>query len=176
MRPALLALAASVALALPLAAQQPSAAPVPPPAQPAFSVDSAAVVTVVRTIFNGMRTRDTALMRAQFHFSATLRSANYDRTGKAVISEDGVNDWISGVGGAPPAMVIDERLGTPVVQVDGNLASVWVYYELYVSDRFSHCGADQFTLGRTPDGWKIIGVADSRRRGPSCAQNLPKGS
>jgi hypothetical protein len=159
-----------------LAAQQPSGAPVPPPAQPAFAVDSAAVVTVVRTVFNGMRTRDTASMRAQFHSSATLRSANYDRTGKAVISEDGVNDWISGVGGAPPTMVIDERLGPPVVQVDGNLASVWVYYELYVSDRFSHCGADQFTLGRTPDGWKIIGVADSRRRGPSCAQNLPKGS
>ena len=99
-----------------------------------------------------------------------------DRAGKAVISEDGVNDWISGVGGAPPQMVIDERLGPPVVQVDGNLASVWVYYELYVSDRFSHCGADQFTLGRTPDGWKIIGVADSRRRGAGCAQNLPKGS
>lgn len=169
-----LALFATLLLAPPLAAQQP-AVPVAPPPQPAFAADSAAVHQVIQNIFNGMRTRDTALMRAQFHPSATMRSASYNRTAQAVIEDDGVADWLTGVAGAPATMLLDERLGPPQVAVDGNLASVWVYYEFWAGDRFSHCGADVFTLGRTAEGWKIVFVADSRRR-TGCAQNLPKGS
>lgn len=166
-------LTATLLLAAPLAAQQP--VPTPPPPQPQFAADSAAVHQVVTNVFTGMRTRDTTLMRGQFHPSATMRSAAWDRTARAVIEEDGVNDWLTGVAGAPAALVLDERLGPPVIHVDGNLATLWVYYEFWAGDRFSHCGADVFTLGRTAEGWKIVFVADSRRR-TGCAQNLPKGA
>ena len=168
-----LALSAGL-LASPLAAQQPTA-PVAPPPQPPFAADSAAVHQVIKNIFTGMRIRDTTLMRAQFHPSATMRSASYNRAALAVIEDDGVGDWITGVAGAPATMVLDERLGAPQITVDGNLASLWVYYEFWAGDRFSHCGADVFTFGRTAEGWKIVFVADSRRR-TGCAQNLPKGS
>lgn len=160
-----------------VAAQQPTAPQGPPP-QPAFATDSGAVMQVVKNVFTGMRTRDTALMRAQFHADAPMRSAMYkpSPTGpQAAIDADGVADWLTGVAGAPAGTLLDERLGPPTVHVDGNLATVWVYYEFYLGDRFSHCGADLFTLGRTADGWKVIFVADSRRRA-GCAQNLPKGS
>jgi hypothetical protein len=173
-----LLLAASALAVSPLAAQQPAQqpAPVPPPPQPAFAADSAAVMQVVRNLFTGMRTRDTVLMRAQFHSSATMRSAAYDRNAKAEIKEDAPGEWIGGVASAPANLFLDERLGPPVVHVDGNLATVWVYYEFWLGDRFSHCGADVFTFGRSAEGWKVVFVADSRRRGASCAQNLPKGS
>ena len=167
---------AVLAFAGTLAAQQP--APPAPPPQPPFGADSAAVMKVVHDLFTGMRTRDTTLMRAQFHPAATMRSAGW-KPGpgglQAVIEEDGVADWLGGVAGAPANLLLDERLGPPTVQVDGNLANVWVYYEFYAGDRFSHCGVDLFTLGRTAEGWKVIFVADSRRR-TGCAQNLPKGS
>lgn len=169
-----LVLSAVLLLASPLAAQQPTA-PVPPPLQPAYAADSAAVHQVIRNIFTGMRTRDTTLMRAQFHPSTAMRSVSYNRAAQPVIEEDGVTDWISGVAGAPATTLLDERLGPPAIEVDGNLASLWVYYEFWIGDRFSHCGADVFTLGRTSDGWKILFVADSRRRS-GCAQNLPKGA
>lgn len=158
------------------AAQQP--APQGPPRQPPFAADSAAVMDVVGRLFNGMRTRDTALMRAQFHPEAPMRSVSWrpSATGPvAVVQADGIADWLGGVASAPDTLLLDERLGAPSVQVDGNLASVWVYYEFWLGDRFSHCGADLFTLGRTAEGWKVIFVADSRRR-TECAQNLPKGS
>lgn len=174
---ALIASTASLTLSASLAAQQP-AAQTPPPPQPAFAADSAAVAQVVKNVFNGMRTRDTTLMRAQFHPSATMRSAAWkpSPTGpQAAIEEDGVIDWLTGVAGAPAALLLDERLGPLSIQVDGNLASVWVYYEFWAGDRFSHCGVDQFTFGRTAEGWKIVFVADSRRR-TGCAQDLPKGS
>ena len=170
------ALLIATLFAVPVAAQQP--APQGPPRQPPFAADSAAVMQVVANLFNGMRTRDTALMRAQFHPEAPMRSAAWRPSPAgpvAVIQADGIADWLGGVAGAPDTLFLDERLGMPSVQVDGNLASVWVYYEFWLGDRFSHCGADLFTLGRTNDGWKVIFVADSRRR-TECAQNLPKGS
>jgi hypothetical protein len=169
-----LALFAGLLLASPLAAQQP--APTPPPPQPAYAADSTAVMQVVKNLFNGMRTRDTTLMRAQFHPSATIRSAAYDRTAKAVIREETPSDWLGQVASAPAELFLDERLGPPTVRVDGNLATVWAYFEFWGGDRFSHCGADVFTFGRTTEGWKVIFVADSRRMGASCAGNLPKGS
>lgn len=165
-------LSALVLLALPagLAAQNP-AAPAPPP-QPAYSADSTAVVAVITRLFDGMRARDTATMRAQFHEAAVLRSASF-RQGQHVIEADGIGDWINRVAGAPADLLLDERLGPFEVRVDGNLAAVWVYYEFYAGDRFSHCGVDAFHFGRVVNGWKILAVSDSRRR-QACAQSLPK--
>ena len=159
-------------LALPgmLAAQTPAAPAAPP--QPAYSADSAAVVAVIAKLFAGMRTRDTAAMHGQFHEAAVLRSASM-RQGQSVIEADAIGDWLNGVAGAPADLLLDERLGPPEVRIDGNLAGVWVYYEFYAGDRFSHCGVDAFHLGRAADGWKILAVSDSRRR-QGCAQSLGK--
>ena len=60
--------------------------------------------------------------------------------------------------------VLDERIRNPLVRVDGPLATVWVDYSLYLGDRFVHCGVDAFHLVRTPAGWRIIDLADTRRR------------
>lgn len=165
-----LALAAALLLPATLLAQQP--APVAPPPQPAYRADSAAIQMVVTQLFNGMRTRDTASMRALFHEPVAMRSVAY-RQGKAVVEADGVEDWLKSVAGAPDTLLLDERLGPAEIRVDGNLGSVWVYYEFYVNNKFSHCGVDNFQFGRTDAGWKIILLADSRRR-DGCTKSLTK--
>ncbi len=162
---------AAVGLVLPalLAAQTPAPAPAPPP-QPPFAADSAEIRQVLTRLFDGMRTRDTAAMRAQFYEGAAMRSA-FIRQGKNTVEADGVEDWLKGVAGAPPDLLLDERLGPPEIRVDGNLGNVWVYYEFYAGGKFSHCGVDNFQLARTDAGWKIILLADSRRR-QGCAMSL----
>lgn len=162
---------AAVALALPaaLAAQTP-ASPPPPPPQPAYAADSAAIHQVVTRLFDGMRTRDTAAMRPLFGADVAMRSVGY-RQGVPIVEADGVEDWFKGVAGAPADLLLDERLGPPEIRVDGNLGNVWVYYEFYAGGKFSHCGVDNFQFGRTADGWKIILLADSRRR-QGCAMSL----
>ena len=78
-------LAIVLLLAVPLAAQQPAAsAPLP---QPSFSADSGAVMRIVGDLFQGMRKRDTTMMRAQFHPSAAMRSAANTRTGMVVSAD-----------------------------------------------------------------------------------------
>jgi len=162
---------AALGLMLPsiLAAQTPAPAPVPPP-QPAYAADSTAVHQVLVRLFDGMRARDTAAMRTLFHEPTAMRSA-FVRQGKNTIEADGVDDWFEGLASAPADLLLDERLGPPDIRVDGNLANAWVYYEFYAGGKFSHCGVDNFQLGRTDGGWKIILLADSRRR-QGCAMSL----
>jgi len=117
---------------------------------------------VVRRLFDAMRSRDTAAMRAALHPEARLVSAG-TREGVPVVTTVSPDRWISGVAGAPDG-VLDERLRNPVVHIDGGLASVWTEYTFYVGDRLSHCGVDAFHLIRLPEGWRIIDLADTRRR------------
>ncbi len=163
-----LVLAVCLLLPAALAAQQPT--PTPPPPQPAYATDSAAIHQAMVSLFDGMRSRDTAAMRSFFHEPAAMRSA-YVRQGQNTISSDGIDAWITGVAGAPAGLLLDERIGPPEIRVDGNLASVWVYYEFYAGDNFSHCGVDSIQYGRTEAGWKIILLSDSKRR-EGCSKTL----
>jgi hypothetical protein len=58
---------------------------------------------------------------------------------------------------------LDERISSPEVRVADNLATVWARYELYVNDKYNHCGIDAFQLVKTDIGWKISAIADTRR-------------
>ena len=126
----------------------------------AQSPDHDAAYAVVTKLFDGMRTRDTASMRTAFAPGASLQSVA--ATGQ--VRTDAIDAWIGSVASAPAGLVLDERLGAPVVQVNGNLATVWVEYWFFAGDRFSHCGFDAFVLAKTAGAWRILSVADTRQR------------
>jgi hypothetical protein len=120
------------------------------------------VLAVVQQLFDGMRVKDTAKMRATLHPDARLIATGV-REGTPFASLVAPTQWFSGVASAN-ASKLDERLRNPVVQVDQGLASVWTEYTFYVDDRLSHCGVDLFHLVKLPEGWRIIDLADTRRR------------
>jgi len=123
--------------------------------------DHAAVLQVVKRVFDGMRTRDTALMRAQFEPSARLLSID-KKSGAPRVQVSDPGGWIAAVArGTGPAW--DERIFDPVVELDDNIAHVWAYYEFWRGDQLSHCGYDSFFLVKLGDEWKVSQVADSRR-------------
>ena len=47
------------------------------------------------------------------------------------------------------------------VMVHNRIAVVWGKYNLWINDKFSHCGVDAFTLLKTDAGWKISSVSYS---------------
>lgn len=130
-----------------------------PAAVQAQTPDHDAAYAVVTKLFDGMRVRDTASMRAAFADGARLQSV-----GVAGIRNDAIDTWINSVASAAPGLVLDERLGDPIVQLSGDLASVWVPYWFFAGERFSHCGVDAFVLARQGGAWKILSVADTRQR------------
>lgn len=121
--------------------------------------DHEAAYRVVTTLFDGMRARDTTVMRASFVPNASMQSLT--PTGVRFETIDG---WIKSVSGAPVGTLLDERLANAVVHVDGNLANVWVDYWFFIGDRFSHCGVDAILLAKQDGEWKIFSVVDTRRR------------
>jgi hypothetical protein len=125
----------------------------------AQSSDHDAVRAAIKQIFDGMRTRDTAAMRATFDSSAALRSV-----GARGVRSDDVDAWIASVATAPAGLVLDERLGEQRIELEGALATVWVRYHFYAGDRFSHCGVNAFILAKRGDAWKIVAVVDTRQR------------
>jgi hypothetical protein len=125
----------------------------------AQAADHDAVYLVVTSLFDAMRTRDTATMRSVFAPGAVLQSVSGPQ-----IRTDEINAWIASVAGAPAELVLDERLANPVVQVSGALATVWVDYWFYAGERFSHCGVDAFILAKIGADWRILSVADTRQR------------
>ena len=132
---------------------------VPTSALSAQSADHDAAYAVITRLFDGMRARDTASMRAAFAPGASLTSVS-----ASGVRNDAIDAWIASVASAPAGLVLDERLGARVVQVSGDLASVWVDYWFFAGERFSHCGVDAFVLARLNGMWRIVSVADTRQR------------
>ena len=48
------------------------------------------------------------------------------------------------------------------VKIHNRIAVVWGLYNLWINDKFSHCGVDAFTLLKTEQGWKISSLSYSR--------------
>jgi len=124
--------------------------------------DADAPVTVVRQLFDAMRARDSAAVRRTFHPEGRLMSVVRDREGNPVVQTTPVDAFVKAIGSA--AKFLDERISGVEIRQDEGLATVWAQYAFYADSTFSHCGVDAFQLARTADGWKIIHVADTRRR------------
>lgn len=130
-----------------------------PVRETASSTARDSVYAVVTRLFDDMRARDTASMRAAFAPGASLTSVS-----SAGVRSDAIDAWIASVASAPAGLLLDERLGDSVVQLSGDLASVWVDYWFFAGQRFSHCGVDALVLARLGGRWRIVSVADTRQR------------
>ena len=142
-------LAGLLLLSAPLAAQE--------------APDRDAILAVTRRLFDGMCAGDSAMVRSTVHPKLFLASS-FMRQGTATIQvDDGPDGFVKAVG-TPHAEVWDERVAHELVYQDGTLAAVWMDYTFYVGDKKSHCGVDAFLIAKEGTEWKIISLADTRRR------------
>lgn len=132
------------------------------PAQ-AQAVDAAVEMKVVRDVviklFDGMRARDTLVMKSTL--APVVQMYGVSRDGE--ITATGPEGWLRSIGGSPSGPVLDEVLHDIEVRVDGHLATVWTYYDLFAGDRFVHCGYDAIQLIKAKGEWKIVAIGDTRR-------------
>ena len=119
------------------------------------------VLAVVNAVFEGMRKVDSAMVRPLFHAKARMITVDSRSPGARI--EESVEGFIRSVGG-PRTEVFDERLSNVKTMIDGSLASVWADYKFYRGTTLNHCGVDHFLLVKEGNAWKIIELADTRRR------------
>ncbi len=130
-----------------------------PPAVRAQDAESVAIVALVDQLFEGMRTKDTAMMRSLFVPQARMVGVGRD----GAVRADPIDGWLAGIGRAPATTVLRERTWNHEVKVDGVIAQAWMDYDLFIGERFSHCGVDAFHLLKINGAWKIATVMDTRR-------------
>ena len=121
--------------------------------------ERSAVLATVQKVFDGMRTRDTALLKSAFDTSARL--VGVTRRGTPALTLLTPARFAAAVAGAKAGDVWNERMIDPEVKIDGNIAQVWTYYTFHLNDKFSHCGIDAFMLVRVGDAWRITQLADT---------------
>lgn len=130
-----------------------------------------AAITVVKTLFDGMRAGDSTILRAVLHPEAHLQSSFTNKEGIPVLRGGSIDAWVKSVG-TPHEQVYDEKIWSYKVRVDGNMASVWTDYTFYLGEKLSHCGVNAFHIVNTADGWKVAHITDTRRK-KDCITAVP---
>ena len=129
----------------------------------------AEVLAVVNRLWEAMRTNDSSMARSVFDSSAQMVRI-IDRNGTRFVQWQRPDGFVRAIGTAREPWI--ERMYSPEVRIDGNLASVWTWYDFSIGGAVSHCGYDSIELARLLDGWKIIYIADTQQR-TGCEQ--PRG-
>ncbi|AMR30317.1 hypothetical protein A0256_02240 [Mucilaginibacter sp. PAMC 26640] len=117
----------------------------------------------ITTMFDAMRKGDSTMLRSVFAPGLVFQGLKPQKDGTVILMNENPNDFLKSIG-TPHKEVYDERITWGDIKVDGPLASVWTPYKFYLGGVFSHCGIDFFQLMKTPAGWKIIYVIDTRRK------------
>jgi cyanophycinase len=127
---------------------------------PAASVQEREIVQVVQRLFDAMRQADTASIRALHHPDARVFTAPMAAAGALRVMD--VDGFVRSI--AASQARADERMAEPEVRVDGDIATVWTYYDFFSGETFSHCGTDAVQLGRDAGTWKILQITWNLKR------------
>jgi hypothetical protein len=138
-----------------------AAAPLRAQARPAVPDDSAAVVAAVQRLFDGLARRDTASLRALLLPGTRFVSVPADRPDAVPRMESDAAALDRLARGRERLL---ERMWSPVVRVEGPIATVWAPYDFHVDGRFSHCGVDTVTLLHTDGRWRIASLVYTVQR------------
>ena len=124
--------------------------------------EEAAVRAAIIEVFDGMRTKDSAMVSARLVEGVVLNRAG-ERDGEPVLSASGAQGWLAAIA-QPSDVILDEQIWDVEINVDGRLATAWMKFAFFRSGEFSHCGVNAMMLFKDNDGWKIFGLADTSRR------------
>ena len=122
---------------------------------------------IVGIFMDGYKAGDTIKMKSVMHPNMTMQRAYVNEGQENVLMYVKSSDLLKYAATAGKELVWEEKLTDYVVNSDGNVAHVWVSYEYFKDGKFSHCGANSFTLVYTDESWKILNLIDSIRIG-SC--------
>jgi len=125
--------------------------------------DRHAALTTVQSLFNAMAEKDAeAAKRLLVEGGAVVdvRQAP-DAPSSTQVRTRTHEEFAQGLPAIEPPIL--ERMWSPTVKVEGDLAMVWTPYDFWIDNELSHCGIDVFTLVRTDEGWRIATITYSVR-------------
>jgi hypothetical protein len=109
------------------------------------------ITGTLQRLFDAMAKRDVAGVRAVFIANASVIAI---RSGK--LSASNSEEFANRLATSADAWI--ERIWSPVVKVQGNIAMLWAPYDFHRGGKLDHCGIDSVSLARSEGGWKIASL------------------
>jgi len=118
---------------------------------------------VVEDFFIAFHAKDTITLKEWCHPEIIMQTIANTKEGNK-LENNLYSDFLKSIASIPTNMKFEERILNYYTQIDGNLANVWTPYEFYIYEKFSHMGANSFTLYNDNGKWQIIHIIDTRRK------------
>jgi hypothetical protein len=128
-----------------------------------FAQEEKAIKQSISVFFEGLQTSDTLKIQSVCHKEMKLQSITEKNTFGG-LSYQSNSDFYKSVAAIPKNLIIEERLLSYNIQIDGTMANVWTPYEFYINEKLSHIGVNSFTLLLENNIWKIVHIIDTRRK------------
>lgn len=139
-------------------------------AQPAqaqsTAADEKAAIAVADSVLAALSTGDTATLTRLTLDSAVLGGAGL-RNGTERLS---LRSWRFDIPRLRSSG-FTERGFDATARVQDRVAMVWMPYDLYVGDRWSHCGVDVFTLMKRDARWRVAAMIYTIEQPPACRRH-----
>lgn len=117
----------------------------------------------VEAFFESFHKRDTLGLKKLIAPEAVFHSISVKKE-KNVLSFESLDEFYKSIGSFPKNLRFEEKLTSWTVNSTGEMANVWTDYEFYIDGKRSHGGVNSFQLYKAADGWKIVHIADTRKR------------
>ena len=147
---------------LPTLAQTTPVAPIvkgtalPPPAS-----EEAAVLAPINGLFAAIAARDGQAVLRHVRSEGRATAAGSKPDGTPVVNSRTWAEFAAAL--KPGAEKFEERMPSPAIEVDGDIAMAWGDYMFLVDGKVVHCGVNHFDLVRENGAWKVFNVTWSRR-------------
>ncbi|WP_047546736.1 nuclear transport factor 2 family protein [Psychroserpens sp. Hel_I_66] len=128
-----------------------------------------AVEQTIETFFEGFHKQDGAMVLSTVHSEIKMQSISSNSDNKTALTTSSFTDFLRSIASIPKEKTFKEEILDYIIQIDGNMASVWTPYNFYLNGNFSHCGVNSFQLFKDNGKWKIIYIVDTRRK--ECREN-----
>ena len=119
---------------------------------------------------------DSVLAALSSGDSKTLARLTLD---SAVVGGAGLRDGVERLSLRTWGLYIDragsstftERGFDATARVQDRVAQVWMPYDLYIGDKWSHCGVDAFTLMKSEGRWRVAALIYTIEQPPACRKH-----
>lgn len=128
----------------------------PPPAS-----EEAAVLAPIHGLFAAIAARNGAAALPFVRAEGRATAAGTRPDGTPVVNSRSWAEFAAGIKPGPERY--EERMPSPAIEVDGDIAMAWGDYVFVVDGKVVHCGVNHFDLVRDNGAWKVLNVTWSRR-------------
>lgn len=128
--------------------------------------DAKAAIAVADSVLAALTSGDNATLARLTLDSAVVGGAGL-RNGAESLSLRSWAPYINRTGKS----TFTERGFDATARVQDRVAQVWMPYDLYIGDKWSHCGVDTFTLMKSEGRWRVAALIYTIEQPPACRKH-----